>query len=75
LMEASRCGHLDIVRTLLYHDARVDSRNNDGWTPSMLASRCEHPNIVRMLLDHGAIVDSHDNDGWTPSGGKSLYLS
>jgi ankyrin repeat protein len=46
----------DCVKALLAAGARVDVRDDDGWTPLMWAVNVADPDVVRMLLDAGADV-------------------
>jgi ankyrin repeat protein len=66
LIIASRSGHLDIVKLLLRHQARVNAENRDGETALMLASREGYSKIVRRLLKKNAAVNARNKyDGGT----------
>ncbi len=61
LMEAARCGLLNVVRTLLKWGAQVDtSRDFDNATALILAAKNGHTDVVRLLLSHGATLPSVD---------------
>jgi ankyrin repeat protein len=38
-----------MVRLLVQHGARLDIRNNEGMTPTMLADRSRKPDVVQAL--------------------------
>jgi hypothetical protein len=63
-------GHDDCVKFCIEMganvNARVNVRNNDGWTPLHVASLKGRVNVVRMLLDAGALVDATNKHGVTP---------
>src|SRR6266404_6885421 len=60
-------GHSGIVRLLLLaQNVKVNSRNNDGYTPLLLASQYGHIDVVQLLLDHNADPNVHRDDGRTP---------
>jgi ankyrin repeat protein len=65
-------GNLDIVRSLLRHNANVNvaTHSGDGTTPLM--SACYHPttnehmDVIRTLIEHNADVNAvRMDDGWT----------
>ncbi len=58
-------GHVEVVRELLKHGARLESVNKAGKTPHQLAAYNGHVEVMRELLDHGASVESLNNEGWT----------
>ena len=54
LHEASEYGQLEEVRLLLDHEADVQIRDEDGFTPYQLATYWRHHDIAQLLLDCGA---------------------
>ena len=70
LMLASDRGHLELVRTLLQHDATVNLQSQ-GLSALMLAVRAGGPDpaareaVVALLLDHGAALDLQNMQGET----------
>lgn len=54
------------VDFLLEHQAKVDARDGDGWTPLHLAVRYGHLKIAERLLKHGASVHAQDAEGRSP---------
>ncbi|EOD06510.1 hypothetical protein EMIHUDRAFT_218961 [Emiliania huxleyi CCMP1516] len=79
LDRAVRCGHADVVRLLLRHDASVaagadvDAANHDGATPlhlcasgfTLFGSQAGKADVARLLLGHGARRDVRNRDGRT----------
>jgi ankyrin repeat protein len=64
-------GRLEIARVLLYHGARVNTKNELGQMPLHLVlegnrSGRDGIGIVRLLLEHGADVNAQDGDDETP---------
>lgn len=60
-------GHLDVVKALVEHKAKVDSNANKyHWTPLMNAANQGHTDIVDYLLVHGADINAITTDKWTP---------
>ena len=49
LHEASREGHVEVVRLLLEHGADLRARDRSGKTPSEVASQYERLEIVQLL--------------------------
>ena len=50
--------HVDIVRALLGASAKVNEKDDDGYTPLMAAVRTNrHVDIVQVLLDAGGVSD------------------
>jgi ankyrin repeat protein len=54
LMVAVASKHLDVARQLLAHGARVDDRDEYGFTALTMAISVKCPEIVELLLDHHA---------------------
>jgi ankyrin repeat protein len=52
---ASRCGHTEIVRSLLHHGAAVDCVSRGNLTPLMLAASQGHREVVMVLLEAGVL--------------------
>ncbi|EJD51615.1 ankyrin, partial [Auricularia subglabra TFB-10046 SS5] len=55
-----------LVRILLKHGARVDSRNRYGETPLFCAVATNEPLAAELLLDAGADLDIQNADGISP---------
>lgn len=49
LMEASSAGHLDIVRMLISHGAKVNAQSSTGCTPLMYACAGGHQEVILVL--------------------------
>jgi ankyrin repeat protein len=58
-------GHEAIARLLLKAKAKVDAKDNNGWTALHQAALGGHEAMARLLLDAKAEVDAKGNDGWT----------
>ena len=62
---------LKIVKLLLEHGAKVNTRDSNGNTPLIYAIKYGCPftenryKIVKLLLEHGAIVNNKNNEGET----------
>ncbi len=70
-MIASKFGHAQVVRYLLQRGARVNKRNNLGWSALHWAAGENHANVVEVLLsDRRANVDIKTSDNLTP-----LYMT
>ncbi|KAI9015599.1 ankyrin repeat-containing domain protein, partial [Hyaloraphidium curvatum] len=48
---AAQEGHIEVVRRLLRHGARVDAVDTDGWVPLHAAAQNGHLTCVELLLD------------------------
>ena len=66
LVEASRGGRLDEIRSLLDQQANVNAADDRKYTPLHWASRTDNPQCVELLLDRRANVDAADQDNNTP---------
>ncbi len=66
LLEASRRGYLEVVRSLIGRGVDVNRSDDQGKTPLYSASYWGHLEVVRALLAAGADVNKSDNDGVTP---------
>jgi serine/threonine-protein phosphatase 6 regulatory ankyrin repeat subunit B len=60
LMAAIVSEHIDIVRWLLDHGARIDNVDNEGHTALMTAAGAGSPDIVALLLSRNAAPDLRD---------------
>lgn len=54
LMEAARCGHSEVVKLLLDHQAPLSDTDAEGKTALMLARENHYGDIVRLLQKAGA---------------------
>lgn len=57
---AARFGFVDAVRWLLSHDAGVDARAYNDFTPLLLT---KHPEVIKLLLQYGADVNATGASG------------
>ena len=66
LMKAVRDGNTELVEDLLYSEADVQLKDNDGWTALMFAARFQDDaSMVRRLLRAGADQLARNNYGLT----------
>lgn len=64
---AARNGHLDIVRYLVEHGAKVDQRDNNRKKSALLAAAFKgHYDVVQYVVEHGADLNVQAVNGWTP---------
>ena len=54
------------VKVLLDRSAKVNRRDNRGWTALMIAAERGHLGVVRILLAAGADPKLRSKDGKTP---------
>ena len=60
-------GHVDIVRKLIEHGAKVNLADNwEPVSPLAMATRANRPEIVRLLVELGADVPAGMATGLTP---------
>jgi ankyrin repeat protein len=52
LYQASKSGHIDVVRVLLKHNADPNIWRNNGLAPIYQAVKNDHIQVVELLLDH-----------------------
>lgn len=57
---------LEVIKTLIEHQANINLPNKNGATPLMIASEYSTPEIVEYLLSKGADANAIDNEGCTP---------
>lgn len=53
LMNAAKCGSVDIVELLLSHGAQLNAEDFQQWTPLHFAAENGHAELARKLLDLG----------------------
>ena len=58
LYRAAVNDHLEVVRELLKHGAKVESAKKGVWTTLYTAALNGHVEVVRELLKHGAKMES-----------------
>ena len=64
LMKAAQSGNVEKIRQLIYSNANVNLKDNDGWTALMYAVRySESFACVEELLQAGADATVHNNYG------------
>jgi len=66
LMLAAKNGDLQTVENLIFSNAELDVKDNDGWTALMFAARfSENEKIIKTLIKNGATVTLKNNYGIT----------
>lgn len=65
IIEASKCGHLKIVESLVKNGMNINFRGGDGLTPLMTASLYGRFSIVEYLVNNGADVNIQADNGST----------
>ncbi|KAK1428266.1 hypothetical protein QVD17_17096 [Tagetes erecta] len=65
LCRAARKGDVDVMRKCLAEGARVNAKDQNGWTALHRAAFKGHVEGVKVLLDHGGLVDLVDGSGYT----------
>jgi len=61
------------VRARIAAGARVNARDDDGWTPLMFAAEHSDVEAVTALLEAGATVNARSAFGWTALMSAALY--
>ncbi|KKZ62260.1 hypothetical protein EMCG_00427 [[Emmonsia] crescens] len=65
LAVAAHCGKEDIVRLLIYYNAKLDTQDAQLSTPLHLAASRGHTRVLQLLLEEDAEVDLKDANGRT----------
>ncbi|HHI92372.1 MAG TPA: hypothetical protein ENK04_02490 [Gammaproteobacteria bacterium] len=64
---AAMSGHIDVVNYLITHGARIDERDDYGFTALHLAAWRNRVDVVDYLISQGADINDHNNSGgYTP---------
>ncbi|KAI3473893.1 hypothetical protein Pfo_028080 [Paulownia fortunei] len=66
LHRAARIDDVHTMKSCLAQGAKVDGRDQNGWTPLHRAAFKGHVESVKLLVSHGARVDLVDGTGYTP---------
>uniref|UniRef100_A0A6N2M8P0 Uncharacterized protein n=1 Tax=Salix viminalis TaxID=40686 RepID=A0A6N2M8P0_SALVM len=66
LQRAARLNDVNGVKSCLAEGAKVNSSDQNGWTPLHRAAFKGKLETAQVLLDHGAQVDAIDDAGYTP---------
>ncbi|KAL8214921.1 hypothetical protein R6Q57_004370 [Mikania cordata] len=65
LHRAARKGDVEEMTKCLAQGAKVNGRDQNGWTPLHKAAFKGHIEGVKLLLNHGGLVDLVDGSGYT----------
>lgn len=65
VIEVSRSGEIEKVKSLLAEGADVNVSGEDGVTALMAACENGHVGVAELLLTYGAAVNTQDKDGWS----------
>lgn len=63
---AVEASHLQMVKLLIEHEARVNVMDNDQTTPLLLGVQNMNLDMVRLLVESGADVHISNSSGWSP---------
>ena len=63
-------GHKALAQLLIHHEAHINIKDQDGFTPFHMAALKGHEAIAELLIRNGANVNAKDKDDKTP-----LYLA
>lgn len=66
LHRAARIGDVAEIKRCLLDGAKVNGKDENGWTPLHRAAFKGKTESVKVLLNNGANVDMVDNSGYTP---------
>ncbi|KAL1816618.1 hypothetical protein ACET3Z_019192 [Daucus carota] len=66
LHRAARIGDVHEIKRCIAEGAKVNGKDQNGWTPLHRAAFKGQTESVKVLLNHGANVDVIDNSGYTP---------
>lgn len=73
LHHATMRGQIETAQVLLAHNADVNAKSKDGWTPFKMAVMANsHNELAELLLAHGADVNTKDQFGLTPLHGAAF---
>ncbi|MCR4822387.1 MAG: ankyrin repeat domain-containing protein [Treponema sp.] len=66
LMYAAQKGDIELIENLLYSGAKINARDEEGWTALMYAARFQrNPDVTKLLLYKGADREIKNNYGLT----------
>ncbi|KAI3682737.1 hypothetical protein L1987_82937 [Smallanthus sonchifolius] len=65
LHRAATKGDVDVMRKCLAEGAKVNGKDQNGWTALHKAAFKGHVEGVKVLLNHGGLVDLTDGSGYT----------
>nr|QLI56440.1 ankyrin repeat protein [Coriandrum sativum] len=66
LHRAARIGDVSEIKRCLVEGAKVNGKDENGWTPLHRAAFKGQTESVKVLLNNGANIDMVDNSGYTP---------
>ncbi|OJD18315.1 hypothetical protein AJ78_01628 [Emergomyces pasteurianus Ep9510] len=66
LAVAAHCNREDVVRLLIYYNAKVDTQDTQLSTPLHLAASKGHADVLQLLLEEDAECELKDAHGRTP---------
>lgn len=65
IIEASKNGHIDIVKILVEEHVDINTKDDVGYTSLSYAALKGHTEVVDLLIEYGADVNSKNNWGGT----------
>ena len=57
-----------MVEYLINHNADINAKNRNDWTPLHYAAKYDRLSIVEYLVNHKADINAINNDSKTPLG-------
>ncbi|EEF62467.1 ankyrin repeat domain-containing protein [Pedosphaera parvula] len=58
LLKATENGDIAVVKKVLAHGAKLETRNSEGWTPLIIAAKSANLELVKLLVGKGAEVNT-----------------
>lgn len=65
-LKSAESGNREVITAFIHSGAKIDTRDERGWTPLMISSFNGNQDIARLLLEHGASIDVEDKSGYSP---------
>eukprot|EP01012_Entosiphon_sulcatum_P033590 TRINITY_DN42526_c0_g1_i1.p1 TRINITY_DN42526_c0_g1~~TRINITY_DN42526_c0_g1_i1.p1 ORF type:complete len:200 (+),score=27.03 TRINITY_DN42526_c0_g1_i1:110-709(+) len=66
ILLATKLNHVQIVQTLLRHNADPNIPDSQGFTPLHVAAREGREDVAKLLVSHGSNLEAPDRMGKTP---------
>eukprot|EP01119_Soliformovum_irregulare_P008820 TRINITY_DN21938_c0_g1_i1.p1 TRINITY_DN21938_c0_g1~~TRINITY_DN21938_c0_g1_i1.p1 ORF type:complete len:135 (-),score=35.05 TRINITY_DN21938_c0_g1_i1:282-686(-) len=73
LIESCKEGDTGFASVLIASGAKVNCRDQDGWTPLHWAAGNGYEDLAAMLVEKGAKIRRKSRDGFTPKQVAEIY--